>query len=49
MGLEFDSFINKPMDLCEKTDKNTVNLFVENMVKINELVRGPKHGCSQVG
>ena len=29
MGLELDPFITKPLDLREKTDKNTVNFFVE--------------------
>ena len=36
MGLEFHPFINKPMELREKTDKNTVNFFVEKMARINE-------------
>ena len=36
MGLEPDPFINKPMDLRERTDKNIANSFVEKMAKINE-------------
>ena len=39
MGLEHDPFINKPMDLREKTDKDTVNSFVEKMVEINDVLR----------
>ena len=29
MGLELDPFINKPMDLRKRTDKNIVNFFIE--------------------
>ena len=36
MGLEPDPFISKPMDLREKTDRETANSFVEKMAKINE-------------
>ena len=39
MGLEFDPFINKPMDLRERTDRDTVNSFVEKMAKINEVFK----------
>ena len=39
MGLEPDLFISKPMDLREKTDRDTVNSFVEKMAKINEVLK----------
>ena len=39
MGLEPDPFINKPMDLRERTDKDTANSFVEKMVEINDVLR----------
>ena len=39
MGLEPDLFINKPMNLREKTDKDIVNFFVEKMIKINEIFK----------
>ena len=39
MGLGSDPFINKSMDFREKTDKDTVNFFVEKMVKINEVFK----------
>ena len=39
MGLEPDPFINKPMDLREKTDRDTANSFVEKMAKINEVLK----------
>ena len=39
MGLEPDPFINKPMDLREKTDRDTVNSFVEKMAEINDVLR----------
>ena len=39
MGLEPDPFINKPMDLRERTDKNTVNSFVEKMAEINDVLK----------
>ena len=39
MGLEPDPFINKPMDLRERTDRETANFFVEKMAKINEILK----------
>ena len=39
MGLEPDPFISKPMDFREKTDRDTVNFFVEKMAKINEILK----------
>ena len=39
MGLEPDPFISKPMNFREKTDKDTVNSFVEKLVKINEVFK----------
>ena len=39
MGLEPDPFISKPMDLREKTDRDTANSFVEKMTKINEVFK----------
>ena len=39
MGLEPDPFINKPMDLRKKTDRDTVNSFVEKMAEINDVFR----------
>ena len=39
MGLELDPFINKPMDLREKTDRDTANSFVEKMIEINEVLK----------
>ena len=39
MGLEPDPFINKPMDLRERTDRDTANSFVEKMVEINDVFR----------
>ena len=39
MELEPDPFINKPMDLRERTDKDTANSFVEKMVEINEILK----------
>ena len=39
MKLEPDPFINKPIDLREKTDRDTVNSFVEKMAKINEVFK----------
>ena len=38
-GLEPDPFINKLMDLCERTDKDIVNSFVKKMVEINEVFK----------
>ena len=34
-----DSFISKPMDLRERTDRDTANSFVEKMAKINEVLK----------
>ena len=39
MGLEPNPFINKPMDLRERTDKDIFNSFVEKMVEINDVLR----------
>ena len=39
MWLEPDPFINKPMDLRERPDKDTVNSFVEKMAEINDVFR----------
>ena len=39
MGLEPDPFINKLMDLRERTDRDTANSFVEKMVEINDVFR----------
>ena len=39
MGLQPDPSINKPMDLRERTDRNTANSFVEKMVEINDVLR----------
>ena len=39
MGLEPDPFISKPIDLREKTDRDTANSFVEKMAKINEIFK----------
>ena len=39
MGLEPDPFINKPINFREKTDKDTVNPFVEKMAKINKIFK----------
>ena len=37
MGLEPDPFISKPMDLREKTDKNTVNSFAKKWTELMKL------------
>ena len=39
MGLKPDPFINKLMDLREKTDKDTANSFVEKMAEFNEVLK----------
>ena len=39
MGLEPDPFISKPINFREKTDRDTVNSFVEKMAKINEVLK----------
>ena len=39
MGLEPDAFINKPMDLRERTDRDTANSFVEKLAEINEVLK----------
>ena len=39
MRLETDPFINKPIDFREKTDRDTVNFFVEKMAKINDVFK----------
>ena len=39
MEREPDPFINKPMDLRKRTNRDTANSFVEKMAEINDVFR----------